>query len=163
MHRKAAQELLHIKGSLERVDEIIDRGKDAARVESNALVRGIQRTPRSKAQGGRCEGTAAAASSAADRAARLSVSGSRQPCGQQGNGVRLQQVVDDDEVAKPAGYRPRQPIPGPAGARPATDPDGVVATWHRVELGNLVAVVPGRGARDPRAILVEDEQVEVER
>jgi hypothetical protein len=29
MHRKAAKELLHIKGWLERVDEIIDRGKDA--------------------------------------------------------------------------------------------------------------------------------------
>ena len=28
MHRKAAKELLHIKGWLERVDEIIDRGKD---------------------------------------------------------------------------------------------------------------------------------------
>lgn len=29
MHRKAAKELLHIKGWLERVDETIDRGKDA--------------------------------------------------------------------------------------------------------------------------------------
>ena len=29
MHRKATKELLHIKGWLERVDEIIGRGKDA--------------------------------------------------------------------------------------------------------------------------------------
>src|ERR1044071_1471456 len=71
-------------------------------------------------------------------------------------------AVGDVAPDQPAGDRPGDPVPHIVRTRPAADLDRVGFARFSVELGDLVAVVPGAAVADLVAAAVEDLQIQID-